>query len=96
MDDKYKIVPSRSEFSSTRASFPYVARLFRTYRGVRFTQFQIYLIFDVLAIQKLTILSVQVWTRTNERKNRLKSPFLYYSRNNICVWLRFITKFQLC
>ena len=33
-------------------------RPFRTYQGVRFARSQIYLIFNVSAIQKLTILSV--------------------------------------
>ena len=60
------------------------ARPFRTCRGVRFTRSQIYLICHVSAI--LTILSVQVWTLANARKNRVKSPLLYYSRKkNLCM-----------
>ena len=68
------------------------ARPFRTYRGVRFTRSQIYLIFDVSAIQKLTISSVRVWSLVDARKNRLKSPFLCYYRKNIYVPLIFIAK----
>ena len=71
-------------------------RPFRTYRGVRFIRSQIYLLFDVSAIQKLTILSVRVWSLANARKNRLKSPFSHYYRKNIRVRLRLIAKFQLC
>ena len=56
------------------------SRPFRTYRGVRFTRSQIYLIVDVSAIKKLTILSARVWTLANTHKNRVKSPLSYNSR----------------
>ena len=47
------------------------ARPFRTYRGVRFTRSQIYLLLDVSAIQNLTNSSVQVWSLANARKTYL-------------------------
>ena len=55
-----------------------ITQPFWTYRGVHFTRSQNYPIFDVLAIQKLTILSTRVWTLPNARKNRVKSLFFYY------------------
>ena len=72
------------------------ARLCRMYRGVCFTRPQIYLLSDVSAIQRLTNLSVRVWSLDNASKNILKSPFLCYYRKKICVRLRLIAKFQLC
>ena len=45
---------------------------FWTYRGVHFTRSQIHLLFGVLAIPKLAILSIRVWSLANARKNRLK------------------------
>ena len=86
---------SRGDFAaygSSRLS----TRPFWTYREVRFTRSQIYLLFDVSAIQKLKISSVRVWSLAKPRNNRLKSPFSCYYRKNICVRLRVITKFQLC
>ena len=43
-------------------------RPFRTYRGVRFTRSQIYLIFDVSVIQKLTVSSARVLTLLTDVK----------------------------
>ena len=71
-------------------------RPFWTYRGMRFTRSQIYLLFDVSAIPKLTISSIRVWSLANACEVRLKSPFSCHYCKRIYVELRFIAKFQLC